>query len=163
VVRLLKQGMGRFRPHVHLDFAERFEVIRGAARAGFDGDSLRLTAEANRSTFYVPPGVPHVNPYNDEREELKLRQSFMPATHGARSYVETLAAVLFDGRDEDGELPLPLILAVADATDDRTYLTTTSRRARQGAVWSFALQRRVLLPVGRLVAGTRSYNVHLEP
>jgi mannose-6-phosphate isomerase-like protein (cupin superfamily) len=163
VLRLLKPGMGRFPTHVHVDFAERFEVKSGAAQAEFDGDKLRLTAEKSRSTLYVPPGVPHVNPYNDEREDLELRQSFMPVTEGARSYVETLAAVLSDGRDNDGELPWSLMLAVADVTGERTYLTPVVRRARRADAWSFALQRRVLLPVGTLVAGMRDYDIHLEP
>jgi mannose-6-phosphate isomerase-like protein (cupin superfamily) len=162
VVRLLRQGMGRFRAHVHLDFAERFVVTQGAAIAEFDGDELRITADAGRSTLYIPAGVPHVNPYNDEADDLVFRQSFMPPTEGSRSYVETLAAVLADGRDEGGELPWPLILAVGDVTHDRTYLTPTSRRARRANALSFTLQRRILLPVGSLVAGLRDYKVHLD-
>lgn len=162
VTRLLKQDMGRLPAHVHLDFAERFEVTTGVARAELDGDELRLTSEPSRSTLYVPPGVPHVNPYNEERTELVFSQSFIPGTDGTRSYVETLAAVLYEGRDEDGELPWPLILAVADVTRDRTYLTPVSRRARRGNAWCFALQRRFMLPVGRVVAGTRDFEVHLE-
>jgi hypothetical protein len=155
--------MGRLPPHVHLDFAERFAVMHGAAEAELDGARLRLTAEKSRSTMYVPPGVVHVNPYNDGDEDLKLRQSFTPATEGPRSYVETLAAVLWDGRDHGGELPWSLILAVADVTRDRTYLTLAGPLAGQGNTWSFALQRRVVFPVGRVVAGTRDYHIHLVP
>ena len=162
VRRRFSLGTGRSRPHVHLDFAEKFEVLEGEALAELDGDRLRLTAEPSRSTLYVPPGVPHVNPYNDGRDDLSLRQSFLPGTWGARSYVNTLAKVLGDGRDHQGELPWPVVLAVADVTRDRTYLTPASKRARRADAWSFNLQRRILFPVGRLVAGTRDYVVHLD-
>jgi mannose-6-phosphate isomerase-like protein (cupin superfamily) len=160
VVRRFKPDMGRFPAHVHLDFAERFRVMSGVAEAEIDGDKLRLSARGS-STLFVPPGVPHVNPYNDGREDLELRQSFTPASEEAESYVETLAAILGDGRDDDGELPWSLILAVGDVTRARTYLIPVSRLARQSNTWSFALQRRVLMPVGRFVAGARHYDVHL--
>jgi mannose-6-phosphate isomerase-like protein (cupin superfamily) len=162
VVRVLKPDMKPFPAHVHLDFAERFEVVSGAAQAAIDGDKLRLTA-GGQSVLYVPPGVPHVNPYNDERKDLELRQTFLPATEGAIAYVETLAAVLQDGRDDDGELPWPLILAVADVTGERSYLTPVVRKMPRSTTWSFALQRRVLLPAGKLLAGTRDFHVHLAP
>jgi mannose-6-phosphate isomerase-like protein (cupin superfamily) len=162
VIRRLAHKMGRFPAHVHLDFAERFEVRKGAALAELDGDRLRLIAGRN-PTLYVPPGVPHVNPYNEERDELKLMQAFEPPTEGARSYVETLAAMLADGRDEDGELPWQLIAAVADRTRERTYLTPMIGRAPRGGVWSYALQRRVVLPAGDAAAKLRRYHVHLEP
>jgi mannose-6-phosphate isomerase-like protein (cupin superfamily) len=163
VMRRLQEGMGRFPPHVHLDFAERFEVVKGAAEAEIDRDKLRLTTANGRSTLYVPPGVPHVNPYNDENDVLEYRQSFEPGTEGARSYVETLAAMLADGRDDNGELPWSLIAAVADVTRERTYLTPIVWGAPRGDGWSYALQRKVALPIGAAVAKLRHYHVHLEP
>ncbi len=162
MVRLFKQDMGRLPAHVHLGFAERFEVISGVAQAAIDGDQLLLSANG-RVTLYVPPGVPHVNPYNDQRADLELRQSFLPATEGASAYVETLGALLEDGRDHDGELPWPLILAVADVTGERSYLTPVVRRAPLATTWSFALQRRVMHPVGNVLAGAADYHVHLGP
>ena len=162
IERRLAWGMGRFPTHVHLDFAERFIVTEGAAIAEFDGDQLRLTADPSRSTLYIPPGVPHVNPYNDDTDNLEFRQSFIHPTEGSRTYVETLAAVVADGCDADGELPWPLILAIGDITRDRTYLTPVSKRARRTDALSFTLQRRILLPIGNLVAGLRDYTVHLD-
>ncbi len=161
IVRRFKQDMGRFPAHVHFDFAERFEVLSGVARAALGGDDLLLSTAEGRSTLYVPPGVPHVNPYNEERTYLELRQVFLPATDGAWSYVETLAAIMQDGRDDGGELPWPLLLAVADVTGERSYLTPVVRREPRATTWSFALQRRVLQRLGNVVAGTGGYDVHL--
>ena len=163
VLRLFKPGMGRFPAHVHLDFAERFVVRKGVAIAEVDGDTVRLTAEDGKSTLYVPAGLPHVNPYNYDSDDLLLEQSFAPATEAARSYVETLAAVLWDGRDHEGELPWEVALAVGDATDGRTYITPGRWRTNRDRGWSFTLQRRLALPIGRLVAGTRDFYVHLAP
>ena len=162
VKRRLKRGMGRFPSHVHLDFAERFEVTAGAAHAEIDGGHIRLISDPGRRTLYIPPGVPHVNPYNEEDAELEFWQSFLPGTEGVRSYVETLAEVLSDGRDDDGDLPWALALAVADETRERTYLTPLSRKAWRGNTFSFALQRRLLLPAGSTVARIRGYTVYLD-
>jgi hypothetical protein len=161
--------MGKFPPHVHFEFAELFEVISGGAVAVLDGDEQRLVASALsadpafRSVLYIPPGVPHVNPYNFDCDKLVVRQSFSTATDGVRTYVETLAEVMADGRDADGELPWPLVLAVGHVSGDQSYLTPAVRRRPRGPRWSFEVQRRVLQPIGGVVAGTRDYRVQLPP
>jgi mannose-6-phosphate isomerase-like protein (cupin superfamily) len=135
-------------PHVHLDFAERFKIIEGVADAKIGSSELRLGKDA---VHYAGPGVLHCNPANRHKYELVYEQTFEPATEGARSYVRTLAQVLRDGRDEEGELPWALVLAIGDVTRERTY----SR-------WlPYKLQRKVLLPVGSYVAGTRNLGVQL--
>lgn len=150
--------MGRFREHVHLDFAGRFEIKEGIAAAKLGSDTLRLMQD---EVFYVPRGVPHVNPYNADTTRLRVRQSFDPPTEGARSYVQTLARVLWDGRDDNGELPVAVILAVSDVTRERTYATGLPCLTSWGEAASFAMQRRLLLPFGRLLAGARDYGVYL--
>jgi hypothetical protein len=102
-------------------------------------------------SLFVGAGVWHVNVRNRDNTELVYEQTFTPATEGARSYVATLAQILHEGRDEDGELPWPVVLAIGDVTRERTY----ARRL------PYALQRRLLLPVGNFIAGTRDFNVHL--
>jgi hypothetical protein len=167
--RSYKRGMGKFPPHVHFEFAERFEVVSGGAVAMFDGDEQRLVGPALkgdpafRCVLTIPPGVPHVNPYNFDCQELVVRQSFSTATEGVRTYVETLAEVMADGRDDDGELPWPLVLAVARVSGEQSYLTPAVRRRPRGPRWSFEVQRRVLQPIGDVVAGTRDYRVQLPP
>jgi hypothetical protein len=161
--------MGKFPPHVHFEFAERFEVMAGGAVAVLDGDEQRLVGPvvsagpAFRSVLYIPPGVPHINPYNFDCEKLVVRQSFSTATDGVRTYVETLAEVMADGRDDDGELPWPLVLAVAHVSGEQSYLTPAVRRRPRGPRWSFEVQSRVLQPVGGVVAGTCDYRVQLPP
>jgi hypothetical protein len=169
VQRSYKRGMGKFPTHVHFEFAERFEVISGGAVAVLDGDEQRLVASALqtglafRSVLYIPPGVPHVNPYNFDCDELVLRQSFSTATDGVRTYVETLAEVMADGRDDDGELPWPLVLAIARISGEQIYVTPAVRRRPRGPRWSFQVQRRFLQPAGGVVAGTWDYRVQLPP
>lgn len=135
-------------PHVHLDFAERFTILDGVADARIGSSELRL---GQFQVHYAGPGVLHSNPINRGRYPLAYLQTFEPATEGARSYVRTLAHVLSEGRDEDGELPWSLVLAIGDVTRERTY-----------AKWlPYELQRRVLLPLGNYVAGTRNLGVQL--
>jgi len=149
VERLYRPGMGGARVHVHLDFTETYVVQRGVADARLDDLRLRLTAD--RPTLRIPPGVPHVNPRNADTADLVMHQRFEPPTEGALAYVRTLGEVLLDGRDDDGDLPMALVLAVFDATGGRTYLSRLP----------FGLQRRVLQPLGAAVAGARGYAVWL--
>ena len=148
VERRFPSRMRRAPPHVHLDFAERFTIVEGVADARIGDSQLRLGKD---EVHYAGPGVLHCNPINRGRHPLAYRQTFEPATEGARSYVRTLAQVLSDGRDEDGDLPWSLVLAIGDVTRERTY-----------AKWlPYELQRRVLLPLGNYVAGTRNLGVQL--
>jgi mannose-6-phosphate isomerase-like protein (cupin superfamily) len=137
--------------HVHLDFEERFEIKGGHADAKIRGDDVRL---APGDTFFVGKGQPHVNPTNratSASSPLEYIQTFTPATEGARSYVRTLAQVLRDGRDRDGELPWPLVLAIGDVTHERTYVN----------VRPYSLQEKVLLPLGNRIAGAQRFTVNL--
>jgi mannose-6-phosphate isomerase-like protein (cupin superfamily) len=151
-VRRVFEGKTRWAPmHVHLDFEERFEILTGHADAKIRGDDVRLSAG---ETFFVGKGQPHVNPTNRDTtasSRLDYTQTFTPATEGARSYVQTLAQLLREGRDSDGELPWSLVLAIGDVTRERTYVN----------VRPYSLQRRVLLPIGNRVAGARGFAVQL--
>jgi mannose-6-phosphate isomerase-like protein (cupin superfamily) len=148
VERELKPRSAWTPEHVHLDFSEEFKVVKGIADVRHAGSEMRL---GKGETLYIGAGVWHVNVRNRDNTELVYQQTFSPATEGARSYVATLAHVLRDGRDEEGELPWPVVLAIGNVTRERTY----ARRL------PYALQRRVLLPAGDYVAGTRAFNVHL--
>jgi len=149
VERVYRPGMGGARVHVHLDFAEQFEVMSGVADARLDDLRLRLTRD--NPVLFIPPGVPHVNPRNLDTTDLVMQQRFTPPTEGVLAYVRTLGEVLRDGRDDDGDLPTALVLAVFDATHGRTYYGRLP----------FGLQRRVLQPLGTAVAGARGYAVWL--
>jgi mannose-6-phosphate isomerase-like protein (cupin superfamily) len=148
IERVFQSGKRWVPHHVHLDFAERFTIVRGVADAKIGSSEVRL---AEGAVHYVPLGAEHTNPINRTRYELAYEQTFEPATEGALSYVRTLAQVLDDGRDDDGDLPWPLVLAIGAVTRERTYV---GRRA-------YSLQRRVLLPLGNYVAGTRNLGVQL--
>ena len=149
VMRLLKPGQRWTPEHVHLDFSERFEVLAGIADAKHAGKKLRLGLH---EVHYVGKGVRHMNLRNNDITDLVYLQTFTPATEGARGYVSTLAQVLRDGRDDDGEVPWPLVLAIGDVTRERTYVA--------GRV-PYLIQRRALLPLGNYVAGTLGHRVQL--
>ena len=148
IMRLLRPGQRWTPEHVHLDFSEHFRVLAGIADAEHAGKKLRLGVG---EVHYVGKGVRHVNLRNNDITDLLYLQTFIPATEGARGYVSTLAQVLRDGRDRDGELPWPLVLAIGDVTRERTY-------ARH---MPYYVQRKVLLPLGSYVAGTRGLGVQL--
>jgi mannose-6-phosphate isomerase-like protein (cupin superfamily) len=134
--------------HVHADFGERFTILDGVADASIGSSELRL---GEGKVHYAAPYALHSNPTNRSKYPLAYQQTFEPATEGARSYVRTLAQVLADGRDEDGELPWSLVLAIGDVTREHTY-------ARH---LPYGFQRRVLLPLGNYIAGTRNLGVQL--
>ena len=150
VERVFLQGMSKAPPHVHLDFVESYRVIKGVADARLGDDALRLSVP-DRDRLWIGKGRVHVNPWNADIDELHIEQSFAPATDGARAYIATLADMLAQGTDHDGDLPWSLLLAIADVTRERTYLSRAS----------FSLQRRLLLPLGNVAAGTRGYKVVL--
>jgi mannose-6-phosphate isomerase-like protein (cupin superfamily) len=155
IVRVVKPGKHRWVPeHVHLDFSEKFVIVRGIADAEILGSPQRLAAGR---TLFVGPGRRHVNPTNSDITELEYEQSFIPGTEGARSYVTTLAQVLRDGRDEDGDLPWSLVLAIGDVTRERTY----ARPVAYAEGIQNTVQRRLLLRLGSYVAGTRGFDVQL--
>lgn len=151
VERVLRTGMSKAPPHVHLDFAERYEVLSGVADARMGDESLRVNALPGRSVLWVGQGQLHVNPHNADVDDLHLRQSFQPATDGVRAYVATLVKLLAEGRDHNGDVPWSLVLAIADVTRERSYFGSAG----------YGLQRRVLLPLGSMCAGTRGYDVWL--
>jgi mannose-6-phosphate isomerase-like protein (cupin superfamily) len=150
VRRVFLQGMYKAPPHVHLDFAETYTVLEGVADAKLGDDTLRLS-KPGRNTLWIGKGRVHVNPWNADIDELHIEQKFEPATDGVRAYIATLADMLAQGTDHDGDLPWSLVLAIADVTRERTYLSRPS----------FSLQRRLLLPLGNVAAGTRGYKVLL--
>jgi mannose-6-phosphate isomerase-like protein (cupin superfamily) len=134
--------------HVHLDVVERFMIEQGVAEAKLDADTLRL---AGGDVLLVPKTVPHAVPFSRDRGVLVMRQSFQPATEGARAYFRTLGQMLEDGRDDGGELPRLASLAVVSATGARAYMTRVP-------FWS---QRKLLVPAGAHLARARGYDVWL--
>jgi mannose-6-phosphate isomerase-like protein (cupin superfamily) len=151
VERVLLRGMYKAPPHVHLDFAETYTVLEGVADAKLGDDALRLSKQEGRNRLWIGKGRVHVNPWNADIDQLHIEQSFAPATDGVRAYIATLADMLAQGTDHNGDLPWSLVLAIADVTRERTYLSRAS----------FSLQRRLLLPLGNVAAGTRGYKVVL--
>jgi mannose-6-phosphate isomerase-like protein (cupin superfamily) len=147
LIRTFPPGEGRSRRHRHMDFDETYEILAGVADAWIDGLSRRLTKESG--LFKIPSGTDHVNPYSNDNTGLRLKHTIAPATEAALAYVNTLAQLMLEGRDDDGELPPSATLAVFHRMQGRTYLS-------QLPVWS---QQRVVYPIGARIAHRRGYSV----
>lgn len=147
--RIIKPGTGRAARHVHLDFVERFVVEAGQARAELVGRPLELgPAEA----FDISPKRVHVNPYNAGKEDLVIRQAVEPARDFSLGYFETLGHLMTQGRtDNQGEVPLVAVLALAHHTRCQTFAPGIPRAA----------QRTLLAPVGARLVKLRRYDVRL--
>jgi mannose-6-phosphate isomerase-like protein (cupin superfamily) len=140
---------GRTTPtHLHLDFAERFEILEGLAEARIEGATVRL---AVGDVLYVDPTAPHVNPHSAGGARLVVRHAFLPPRPDIFAYLRTLGQVLEDGRDDGGELPFLAALAVFNEVHGKTYLDRVP-------IWS---QRRLIMPAGARLARKRGYDVWL--
>ncbi|MDP8944245.1 MAG: cupin domain-containing protein [Actinomycetota bacterium] len=149
VRRLLRPGTGRNRPHVHLDYVERFVVEQGVATALRGGSTVTL---GPGDELEIPAAGRHVNAHNAGQEDLVLRHSFEPAPDVALAYAETLGHLMSDGRAGGrGEVPLVDTFAIAHATRSQTYVAGVPH----------ALQRSVLFPIGALLARLGGRELHL--
>lgn len=67
---------GALPEHVHHDRVERYDVRRGVARYRLHGEEKALHAG---EYIVIPEGAPHVNPWNDQDEELVVQATIVPA------------------------------------------------------------------------------------
>ena len=147
--RVIKPGTGKTARHVHMDFVERFVVEAGQARAELVGRPLELDPG---EAFDVSPKRVHVNPYNGGSEDLVIRQAVEPARDFSLGYFETLADLITQGRtDQQGEVPLMAVLALAHHTRCQTFAAGLPRAA----------QRTLLAPLGACLVKLRGYHVRL--
>ncbi len=73
--------------HIHLDWTETFEILRGTARYKLGG--VQKTASAG-DTFTVLPGQTHVHPWNAGDSEMVYRQSNTFARRSPEAVQEVL-------------------------------------------------------------------------
>lgn len=137
--RTLPPGTGRFGAHLHLDFEERWLVYSG--RASFREGRRRGTLEPGE-TWTVPPGAPHVDPYNEADEPLELLSIITPPSRFAFIYGRTLGQGLVAGTlTGQQQLTTLQLMAVLHATRGETF----------AAGPPIVIQRHVVIPLlGRL-------------
>ncbi len=99
-------GTGREYPHVHQISSDRFEILEGQASYQLNGETGLVKAG---DTLDFPPRIPHLHPWNNGSEVLKIRQTVtFPTPHKAElekidSIVETFFGLAKDGKvNKDG-------------------------------------------------------------
>jgi quercetin dioxygenase-like cupin family protein len=117
--RVLPPHTGRGPSHVHPGVRQRSVVLDGGParyRLGFSGRA-RILALGEELT--VPPGRPHVDPFNDGDQPITVRSVFSPGPVSLLAFGRTLGQAIRDGQvNAQQELPLPhllLMLAQADS------------------------------------------------
>jgi quercetin dioxygenase-like cupin family protein len=141
VERLYKPRTGKAGPHVHLDFVQSFEVLDGTASVSLDGDERKLAAG---QTLEVPKGVKHVDAWNAEDGDLRVRLRFTPVPLFVETYTERAGDLIRrDALNKRQEVPMLQLFVVLHATKGQSF----------GAGPPIAMQR-ALLPllaaIGRL-------------
>jgi quercetin dioxygenase-like cupin family protein len=99
-------GTGREYPHVHRLSSDWFEILEGQASYQLGGKTGQVKAG---DTLDFPPGIPHLHPWNNGSEVLKLRQTVrFPTPHMVElekidGIVETFFGLAKDGKvNKDG-------------------------------------------------------------
>jgi uncharacterized RmlC-like cupin family protein len=94
--RLLRPRSGKADGHVHRDWAQRFEVVEGEARIRVGKEEPRLLVAGD--TVEIPPGVGHVDPWNDSDAPTVTRNIVSPVTPLVHVVFATLGEALAAGR-----------------------------------------------------------------
>ena len=112
--------------HVHTSIHETFEVLQGRAKYRLGSDTK--TAKAGE-TIVMPAMVPHVHPWSDSEEELRVRQVAtadppdLPGLNAGIQAAITIQGLAKAGRVNSKGLPNLLQLAViVETTMPATYL-----------------------------------------
>jgi mannose-6-phosphate isomerase-like protein (cupin superfamily) len=147
--RSYKPGTGRADPHYHLDFTQTWEAVQGDGEIEVEGEARPFKAG---DRLAIEPGTPHRDPFNPSEGEFIARGTFEPSTPFIEAYAEAWAHHMTEGtvNDQD-EMPLLQILAIAKETDGKSYRSGVPR-ALQSAT----------LPLVAAVARLRGYRTSYE-
>jgi hypothetical protein len=109
--RTLPPRTGRGRGHVHPGVEQRSVLLDGgAARYRLGRRAGTLTAGEE---LIIPPGAPHVDPYNAADQPVTVRSVFSPGPVSLLAYGRTLGQAIRDGKtNAQQELPLPHLLVM---------------------------------------------------
>ena len=146
--RLLKPSSGKADPHLHQDFVQTWECVSGRGVMEVDGERRKLNAG---DRVELPLDMPHRDPFTDE-EEMVVRATFDPDTEFIEAYASAWVHHMREGtvNDQD-EMPLLQILAIAADTDGRSY--------RAGIPISL---QKASLPLVKRIAALRGYRASYD-
>jgi mannose-6-phosphate isomerase-like protein (cupin superfamily) len=145
--RTLPPGTGRFAAHRHLDYEEQWLVYSGTA--GYKQGRERGTLVAGEKLI-LPPGTPHVDPYNDSDEPLELLGLISPPNsftfHYGRTHGDALRAGRVNGQQQLTPLHLMLVLR-------------ETRAGTYAAGPPIPIQRLLVIPLLAALARLRGYRM----
>jgi hypothetical protein len=111
---------GKTDAHLHLDFAQSWEILSGTATVGVDGETRRV---GPGETVEVEAPTKHQDPYNEAADALAIRWEIQPATEFIHGYINGYCHLLArDELDAQDEFPMLQLLVILRATDARSYL-----------------------------------------
>jgi hypothetical protein len=96
IERLLRPKSGKAQGHVHRDWTQGFEVVEGEAWIRVGKEAPRLLAAGD--TVEIPPGVGHVDPWNESDAPTVTRNIVSPVTPLVHVVFATLGEALAAGR-----------------------------------------------------------------
>jgi mannose-6-phosphate isomerase-like protein (cupin superfamily) len=144
--RVLPPHTGKAPAHVHPGVTQHAVLLDGGMaryRRGRRDGVLREGEE-----LVIPPGVPHVDPYNDSDEPVTVRSVFSPGPVPLLGHSRTLGQAIRDGKvNAQQELPLPHLLLMLAQPGSVIF----------AAGLPVGLQRRVLLPLAAAIARRMGY------
>ncbi|MEP7287797.1 MAG: hypothetical protein ABI947_18740 [Chloroflexota bacterium] len=114
----LAKGGGYTAEHIHLVTEERYEVISGIAT--YSIESVAKTAKVGE-VVDIKPGTIHVNPWNNNTEELHLLRTDTPEG-GLEIFYETQYGLARDGKAlKSGDMNLLQTIVIGNAIKSETY------------------------------------------
>jgi mannose-6-phosphate isomerase-like protein (cupin superfamily) len=147
--RRYKPNTGKADPHYHLDFTQTWEAVQGEGAIEVDGEVRDFTAGDRVS---IEPGTAHRDPFNPGDGEFVARGTFDPDTDFIEAYAAAWAHHLTEGSANDqDEMPLMQILAIAKETDGQSYRAGVPRAVQRAG-----------LPLIAAIARLRGYRTSYE-
>jgi quercetin dioxygenase-like cupin family protein len=143
--RIFPPHTGRFAAHRHEDVEQRTTVSFGAARYRIGREWRELEPGEE---LVIPPGTPHVDPYNDTDGALELTTLFSPGPMYLFHYARTLGQAIRDGNvTHQQEFKLLHLMVMLAQPGAETY----------AAGPPIALQRFVVIPLMAALGRLRGY------
>ncbi|MFC9993901.1 cupin domain-containing protein [Nocardia sp. NPDC127526] len=147
LTRILPPHTGKSPAHIHPGITQHSLLLAGPRARYRLGWRTALLKTGESVT--VPPGKPHIDPYNDSDTPIVVRTLYSPGPVWMLSYGKTLGQALRDGNvNSQQELHLPQLLLMLGTPGSTTFAATLP----------LPLQRRLLLPLATRFARRRGYS-----
>ncbi len=144
--RVLPPGTGKAPAHVHPGITQHSLLLSGPQARYRSGHRSKLLTPDEIAT--IPPGTPHVDPYNASDHPIVVRTLYSPGPVWFMLFGKTLGHAIRDGTtNSHNELPFLHLLMMLGTPGSVTFAATIP----------IPLQRHVLLPLATRIARRRGY------